>query len=102
MEFASLGDLEQQHLLKPFKPEETELVVYQALHAISHMHGCGITHHDIKPENILVSSSPCPAIDTRRRCKFCFPCSRRDSLATHNDFVSRVAYFATAVVASDC
>ena len=67
MEFASLGTLVQQHHSVPFTPPETEVVVYQALHALNHIHGHEIVHYDIKPENILVSSSTCPAIDTRRQ-----------------------------------
>ena len=101
MEFASLGNLEQQERKSPFTLPEIEVVIYQALNALGHLHACDIVHYDINPENILVSSSPCPAIDTHHRRESRLPCSCRDSLAAHHGFVSTVAFSITAAAASD-
>lgn len=67
VEFASLGNLEHQERKSPFKFLEIEVVIYQVLSALGHLHACNIVHHDINPENILVSCSLCPAIDTHPR-----------------------------------
>lgn len=55
VELVEGGNLEEQHTVKPFTNREVEIVVHDVLDALSYVHSHGVIHHDIKPENILVS-----------------------------------------------
>ena len=65
MDYLSLGDLAKQLQVRDFTPWETRAVTYQVLHALDHIHSNDIIHQDLKPGNILVSSTWYPAINTR-------------------------------------
>lgn len=63
-EFITGGDLMsyiERHNWR-VNPEESCLVIYQILKAVSYLHHNNITHRDLKPENILMSTT---AIGTR-------------------------------------
>ena len=55
LEVVEGGNLEEQHSVRPFTYREVEVVVHEVLDALSYVHSHGVIHHDIKPENILVS-----------------------------------------------
>ena len=57
MEFAEGGTLSDQLDFESFTIREVEVIIYQALDALSHIHSFGIIHHDMKFPNILVSNS---------------------------------------------
>ena len=40
-------------------PSKAKLYAYQLLRAVGHIHGLGIAHRDIKPQNVLVNPANC-------------------------------------------
>ena len=56
MEYLHGGNLIDQHADSPIAVEEIVVVLYQCLDGLEYLHGENVTHGDIKPENILVSS----------------------------------------------
>jgi serine/threonine protein kinase len=53
--FVAGGTLRDRLELGPLAPEQATEVVLGILHAVTYLHEQGVTHHDIKPENILLS-----------------------------------------------
>jgi len=53
MEYFSEGDLDH-HLRSPLLENEAQCIVSQILGGLTHMHGHGFAHRDLKPQNILV------------------------------------------------
>lgn len=54
MEYCDGGDLNQYILSRPPNAECNHAVLEQLSSAITFLHGCGVVHRDIKPDNILV------------------------------------------------
>lgn len=54
MEYLPLGNLESQHRKDPLTSEELRKLILQVADALKYLHSLGITHRDIKPQNILV------------------------------------------------
>ena len=55
LEYAEGGDLLTRLLDSPISEELVKKTVYQILNALVYIHGMGIIHNDIKPDNILIS-----------------------------------------------
>lgn len=81
MELVKGGELEEQHRKKQLTMRETQVLIYQVLDALSHIHSCGIIHHDINTYNILVSISWSSAIPIHYPNLICLPHSCRDLLS---------------------
>ena len=57
MEFVSHGELSQELRARGLLPEpEVQQITRQMMHALRYLHRRGITHRDIKPDNILIAS----------------------------------------------
>ena len=54
MEYAEGGDLVSRILKEPVSEDLMKKTVYQILKALVYIHGIGIIHNDIKPDNILI------------------------------------------------
>ncbi|KAK4107344.1 kinase-like protein [Canariomyces notabilis] len=58
MEYLPAGDLEQYRLDSGrFSESDTSCIVRQLVHGVRHMHENGFTHRDLKPGNILLSTT---------------------------------------------
>ena len=85
MESIKGGDLLEQREQKEFSMRETEILIYQVLDALSYIHEFGFIHHDIRPQNILVSTSWSPAMLIRHPNLICLPHSCRGMLSINLD-----------------
>src|SRR5271154_983889 len=43
---------------KPFEPRTVQVILWQVISALQHIHANGFFHRDIKPENVLISTIP--------------------------------------------
>jgi meiosis induction protein kinase IME2/SME1 len=43
---------------KPFDPRTVQVILWQVISALQHIHANGFFHRDIKPENVLISTIP--------------------------------------------
>uniref|UniRef100_A0A8D2ZNE5 Si:ch211-63o20.7 n=1 Tax=Scophthalmus maximus TaxID=52904 RepID=A0A8D2ZNE5_SCOMX len=58
MEYCDGGDLNRYLLSRPPDAERNHGVVRQLCRAVAFLHGLGITHRDLKPDNVLVCVTP--------------------------------------------
>ncbi|XP_038164454.1 LOW QUALITY PROTEIN: serine/threonine-protein kinase pdik1l-B [Cyprinodon tularosa] len=58
MEYCDGGDLNHYLLSRPPDAERNHSVVLQLCSAVAFLHGLGITHRDLKPDNVLVCVTP--------------------------------------------
>ncbi|CAL8311923.1 unnamed protein product [Lota lota] len=58
MEFCDGGDLNQYLLSRPADGQRNRSVVEQLSRALAFLHSLGITHRDLKPDNVLVRDTP--------------------------------------------
>ncbi|KAM7368247.1 hypothetical protein PAMP_014487 [Pampus punctatissimus] len=58
MEYCDGGDLNQYLLSRPPDAQRNHSVVRQLSSAVAFLHSLGITHRDLKPDNVLVSVTP--------------------------------------------
>eukprot|EP00041_Stephanoeca_diplocostata_P005020 m.54684 g.54684 ORF g.54684 m.54684 type:complete len:301 (+) comp15521_c0_seq1:144-1046(+) len=74
MMFEKLGLSIYDHMLRddyaPFSIEEVQHITVQLLDAINYIHKCGLTHTDLKPENVLLDDSSCYIKNSKRNLQF--------------------------------
>ncbi|XP_069014842.1 serine/threonine-protein kinase pdik1l-B [Embiotoca jacksoni] len=58
MEYCDGGDLNQYLLSRPPEAQRNHSVVRQLCSAVAFLHSLGITHRDLKPDNVLVCRTP--------------------------------------------
>ncbi|XP_070705799.1 serine/threonine-protein kinase pdik1l-B [Pempheris klunzingeri] len=58
MEYCDGGDLNQYLLSRPPDAQRNHSMVQQLCSAVAFLHGLGITHRDLKPDNVLVCVTP--------------------------------------------
>ncbi|XP_028253252.1 serine/threonine-protein kinase pdik1l-B [Parambassis ranga] len=58
MEYCDGGDLNQYLLSRPPDAQRNHSVVQQLCRAVDFLHNLGITHRDLKPDNVLVCVTP--------------------------------------------
>lgn len=58
MEYCDGGDLNQYLLSRPPDADRNHSVVLQLCSAVAFLHALGITHRDLKPDNVLVCVTP--------------------------------------------
>ena len=61
----SLYEVLKSNHHQPFSSESVRAIAIQLFDALDHMHGIGLIHTDIKPENILLASNTCDSADMR-------------------------------------
>lgn len=61
----SLYEVLKSNNHQPFSSESVRAIGIQLFDALDHMHGIGLIHTDIKPENILLASNNCDSADMR-------------------------------------
>jgi serine/threonine protein kinase len=59
LEYCSRGSITailSENDRKPFTVSETQMIFRQLMSGVSYLHACGITHRDLKPDNLLMNA----------------------------------------------